>query len=271
LLNVRSDWSKLIAVEVGGSKPEVASQSVELDYDTMRTFQVYEDSFRAQSPFFEAALGRDFIEAHDRIVKLPEHTPAAFEIYLRWVYSRRIVIPFKAKKIEPEDDRDRKKMVRMNDTATFNLMCRAYILGDVLQDVDYKDALIDAIIHQMRTASYWPVREAKFVYGNTMKNSPLRRVLVAMTATELFGISNDVVYGEKWRKYNTLDFLSDIMELLDRRLSPGSHEENSVKWDENTCRYHEHEEGRCYRARIGASEVKPKSSPLAPSSEASST
>jgi hypothetical protein len=104
LLTVRSHWAKFIAVEVGGSKPEVASQSIDLDYDIIRTFQVHEDLFRTQSPFFEAALGHDSIEAHNGIVKLLEHDRAAFEVYFRWVYSRRIVVLDKSSQGDDVDD-----------------------------------------------------------------------------------------------------------------------------------------------------------------------
>lgn len=243
-------------MRVGGSTPEVSSQTVDIDYTITRDFLVYEDIFRQQSPFFEAALGRDFKEAHDRVVKLPEHTPEAFEIYLRWVYSSRIVVPNEADDNESEASK-----------AMVSLLCRSYVLGDILQDVDFKDALVDAFIQKTSSSGYLPTEEAKYVYGNTIEGAPLHRVFATLSAEECVGftegnkstIYGDFVWGKNEQQYSTVEFLCDVMKLVERRLNPGafpgSDENHGVKWDEKTCRYHEHKEGICYKARIGVREV----------------
>ncbi|KAE9963886.1 hypothetical protein BLS_008835 [Venturia inaequalis] len=246
------DWAKFVTVKVGGTEPEFSSQTVDIDHAVTRDFLVHEDLFRANSPFFEAALGRDFIEAHDRIVKLPEHTPEAFQVYLRWVYARRIVIPITG---------DGEEMVK------FSIMCRAYVLGDILQDVDFKDALIDAIIHRVLLDYYWPSKEAKYVYENTIKDAPLRRLLAAMTAADGLGVWDgnlehliNSVYGEEAQKYNTVEFLCDVMRLMHERMEASTSrrsaedEDDELEWFEKTCRYHEHIEGKCYTTRIGVGE-----------------
>ncbi|KAE9974747.1 hypothetical protein Vi05172_g6607 [Venturia inaequalis] len=246
------DWSKLITVEVGGTEPEVSSQTVNIDYGVTRTFSVYEDLFRAQSPFFEAALGRDFIEAKDRVVKLPEHTPEAFDVYLRWTYSYRIFIPGM---IGCTDSGNDMKTVNCTETErnVFSIICRAYILGDVLQDSQFKDALMDALIEQTKECASWPTEEVKYVYGNTMSDAPIRCLLVSMAGTGCVGRSwlgqrGGDFYDEADRKYSTIDFLCDVMRIADERLRGVV---NNLRWREETCRFHEHGPRECYKAKLG--------------------
>lgn len=49
--------------------------------DNFQKFVVHEDLIRARSPFFEAALGRDWKEASEKLVPLPDDSPDAFAIY----------------------------------------------------------------------------------------------------------------------------------------------------------------------------------------------
>lgn len=66
--------TKIITVQVG--KPGFT-----------KYFTVHEELVRASSPFFEAALGRDWQEAAERIVNLPDDRPAIFQLYIQWLYS----------------------------------------------------------------------------------------------------------------------------------------------------------------------------------------
>lgn len=146
-------------------------------------------------------------------------------------------------------------MVWKAQKKVFSVLCRAYILGDILQDVDFKDALVDVFIHQVMRCTGWPSEEARYVYGNTMKDAPLRRVLAAFTAADVLrsgyfdkpGIMGEGLYWEAAQKYSTVEFLCDVLRLVDKRLNPGGgeQEEDQLQWHEDTCRYHEHEEGQC--------------------------
>lgn len=172
---------------------------------------VYEDLFRAQSPFFEAALGRDFIEAETRVVKLREHTPEAFDVYLRWVCSHRVFIPGKTIGLARADDdsEDENAKTVEKETKYFSIVCRAYILGDVLQDSDFKDALIDAFIEEVSSCFSWPTKEAKYVYDNTIKDANLCRVLAEMAAGRMglrvLAECGDAFFEDAAQKYGTVD------------------------------------------------------------------
>lgn len=53
-------------------------------------FLIHESVIRSESPFFEAVLSRDWKEAKEKLVSLPQAAPDAFRIYVDWMYSRRI-------------------------------------------------------------------------------------------------------------------------------------------------------------------------------------
>ncbi|QDS75898.1 hypothetical protein FKW77_002513 [Venturia effusa] len=246
---LEADWSKIVTVEVGGMQPEFGSQTVAIDYTATRTFFVYEDLFRAQSPFFEAALGRDFIEAKDRVVKLPEHTPDAFDVYLRWANSYQIFVPgMEGRSCHSDDEKN-----TQHEIMIFSLFCRAYVLGDVLQDSDFKDALIDAFIEEVALREGWPTKEARYVYENTMRDAPMRHVLAAMAATGCLGefdqeIRGDDFCNESAREFGNIDFFCDVLKIADQMLSKTT---GTIAWHEETCRFHEHKSGPCYSIRAG--------------------
>lgn len=128
----------------------------------------------------------------------------------------------------------------------------------------FQDALVDAFIHQVLEDVYWPTEEAKYVYENTIKDAPLRRVFAAMTAADNMvawfddpDFYGESVYGEAAQNHSTVEFLCNVMRLLNKRLMAGysfpmnEDEDHELKWYQKTCRYHEHVEGKCYRARYG--------------------
>ena len=52
----------------------------------MKQFTVYESLISSNSAFFANALGRDWKEARERVVPLPENEPEVFRLYLTYLY-----------------------------------------------------------------------------------------------------------------------------------------------------------------------------------------
>lgn len=198
------DWTSFISVVVGGSKPEVPSQTA--TYGATKTFLVHETTIRASSPFFEAALSNpQWKEARNRTVPLEQHTPEVFEVYLRWVYSRRGIT------LKKTDDKEIAK------NAYTSLLCRAYVLGDVLLDFDFKDAVIDALtIYTLSNCYCWI--EVKYIYGNTSKESKLRYWLVAVAVG---GCGPKHLALEELSDFLPPEFLRDALVRTDRVAFPG--------------------------------------------------
>lgn len=132
------------------------------------------------------------------------------------------------------------------------ILCRAYILGDILLDSDFKDAVVDTLT--VYTLDHHTCHnEVKYIYGNTLKGSKLRYWLVVMVVDEC-GISYLAL--EKFYDFHTPQFLYDVLVRTDRiafeECPRNLHPENCrASYEEllmNPCLLHEHwEEKICYR------------------------
>lgn len=99
-----------------------------------KLYLMYETLFCQQLIFFKKALSCNYhIECEEGVVKLPDYNPRIFEIYIHRANDHRIHLPTRL----PGKEGDR----------ICWLLIRANILGDYLQDVGFKDAVIDALIH----------------------------------------------------------------------------------------------------------------------------
>lgn len=216
------------------------------DNSVIKTFTVHETILRAQSPFFENAMARDWKEATEHEVKLPEHTPNFFEVYSRWAYSNRITV-------------NKLDVIQEARIAYCSILCRAYILGDTLQDTDFKDAIIDVLVSYTDTAHWACLHEAKYIYGNTMYNAPLWRWFVAYIVHYGFGIQFSL---EQLHAYHTIEFLRHILVRIDsvavKKMEQVNEDElrnlrgfqpSFAKMRENTCLLHEHGDQVCYMLR----------------------
>jgi hypothetical protein len=89
LTNSDSDWQKAITVRVGS--PDYADSTKAATTKT-KDYIVHESVIRRHSPFFDAAMSKDWKAAQERLVPLPKHKPSTFELYLGWIYSHQITI-----------------------------------------------------------------------------------------------------------------------------------------------------------------------------------
>jgi hypothetical protein len=208
--------------------------------DATKAFLVHETLFRSQSPFFEAALGKEWKEAEERVVKLPEHAPKAFEVYLRWVYSHRIRLSLPTN-------------TNQETIETFGVLCRAYVLGDVLRDYDFKDAIVDAITHFYQLAGWrLPTEHSAYIYENTPPEAKIRRVLVFL-AVGVNGELEASIHKKECRKFTNVDFLSDVVEQMSKRLDADQYSDiNPLEAGWRACQYHEHGTANdCYKIKYG--------------------
>ncbi|KAF2427729.1 hypothetical protein EJ08DRAFT_699467 [Tothia fuscella] len=112
LANLCSPFGNVLEVHVG---PEPATR-----------FVVHEELVKSTSSFFQKALTNGWKEAQERCVKLPLQEPQHFHVYVHWLYSRMVATP--------EDN-----------TLADLYRAKMFILGDILQDDQFKDAVLDAL------------------------------------------------------------------------------------------------------------------------------
>ncbi|KAF2185698.1 hypothetical protein K469DRAFT_489987, partial [Zopfia rhizophila CBS 207.26] len=107
---------------------------------------------------------REWKESRDRVVNLPRFQPDDFRTYFLWLYT----------------PRTQSKITQGIIQATVTTL--AYIIADYLQDVSFKDNIIDAIVTWVPEAPKADVleiiRETKFVYASTRDGSPLRQLVI---------------------------------------------------------------------------------------------
>lgn len=222
-----SDWTKTIIVPVGSSQADELGSKITTDIED---FVVHETAIRRHSPYFEAALNKPiFKEALEHLVPLSYHDPESFKLYLGWIYSHEI-------NISSLDNKDTAKAVG-------DSLIRAYILGDFLLDLDFKDAIIDAVNEVQEEADGYLRACLPLAYAHTAEKSPLRRIIIdRMVYTKRDSPANFIA-RERADDFLDREILLDPMEAVvlmsDTPTPPPYHT--------HPCHYHCHK-GRdtCY-------------------------
>lgn len=87
-----------------------------------------------------------------------------FGIYVQWLYEKKI---YSIKEVD--DD-----WKRGDEWAR---LVRSFILGDAIQDRQFRNAIVDAFIDRTIRMSSWPLFIAEIVWTSLPENSPLRRLV----------------------------------------------------------------------------------------------
>jgi hypothetical protein len=140
--------------------------------DQLQTFDVHEHLVTSRSLFFKHAMSGAWKESHDRLIKLPEDDPMTFQIYVHLLYTNTLAVVLD---LPPDKD---------NGTEEHKALAKLYVLAEKLQDVDTKNAVVEAMVlasRQLRKENsyYTPGCDTvQIVYAGTMPGSPMRRLLV---------------------------------------------------------------------------------------------
>jgi hypothetical protein len=130
-------------------------------------FVVHKDAISAKSKFFRAACSERWGELRSssgisRAIKLPETRAHDFQMYVSWVYATRMI-----------------ELKNGDDLVSRKLLFRMYVLGDVLDDLQLRNAALEQLISSTALYTTQPnIEETKYVYENTPSGSALRGFLV---------------------------------------------------------------------------------------------
>lgn len=192
-------------------------------------------------------MNSDWKESRERSIELREDDPNTFEIYQHWLYCGTI---------PTRDD----GIGRTN--AEYLQLAKAYVLGDKLRDGNFKDVVIDAM--QLRSRSIYADGKCYFpgecsircIYDNTLKSSEARHLLV-----DFYVKHGDELWlkGDEQEKFPR-DFLMDLAVALYK--SKDTHFTATATTAYNTCEYHQHGSGPCYKDRFNYEPVVSTASPL---------
>ncbi|QDS76044.1 hypothetical protein FKW77_005371 [Venturia effusa] len=165
----------------------------------------------------------------ERLVTLPSHKPDAFRLYLQWMYTHRITIKF-------------------DDDPPYDELIDGYVLGDYLEDGDFRDAITDVILELVVRGTFL-FSSIPHLYKNTSEKALLRRAFVDVLVYHTEPTS--WISRAREKRELTEDALYDIMENL---MDP-KHKDTvpliPLALSPNPCPYHEHANGVCYRITYG--------------------
>lgn len=130
----------------------------------------------------------------------------------------------------------------------------AYVLGDKLRDSNFKDAIIDTMLDKSRckvsdgasTGSFLFPGEGviRYIYDNPPRSSEARHLLVYLYAENGNGRWLNDATQELFPKEFLMDLAVVLLEMLDKLTLAMP----TAKSD--TCKYHQHGPGPCYRDRF---------------------
>jgi hypothetical protein len=205
-----------------------------------KEFKVHEELLCNGSAFFASASNKEWVEVRKHCISLPDDDPSIVDLYLQWIYSGRT---FSRQSTDgaPEDGKE------------FDLLVDGFVFGEKVQNGDFKDAVVDALIKSFAVpdkrgqrwcpAAPWVDR----AYAGTPEGSPLRRLLVARY---VFHATNTWLHGT-----TNIDFVVDLAVHLgeERRALPRT---TTTKLDLSPCWYHHHgDDVSWYRAKFLGSAV----------------
>lgn len=193
-------------------------------------FVVHEDILSKGSPFFAAACKKEWKGRREHCIPLPDDDISTVDLYIQWIYTGRIFS-------RPFDDGGSEGVEELG------ILVEGFIFGEKVQNGDFKDAVVDAIVKCFPVPSKKnkvgcpPVLCVDKAYGGTPEGSQLRKLLVAIYATR---------GSRAWLHGTTsMDFVADLAgRLLDERKSP------TAGLDLMGCGFHQHgDDEPCYRIK----------------------
>ena len=191
---------------------------------------VKETLIRIRSPFVAMASRNDWKESRERKINLADDDPSAFQLYEQWVYTGHI---FTDGGLDPTRSADE-----------YKALVSAYILGEKLMDADFKDIVIDCIIHKLRKSGSFDIQLTSTFYENTPQGSTLRRLWV-----DIYGWAGNASWVDEKivREFIHPEFSPELNRLVMSFVN--GYRPAMAPYMINTCAYHEHKEMTCHRNR----------------------
>ncbi|KAI5235939.1 hypothetical protein E4T43_08916 [Aureobasidium subglaciale] len=203
------------------------------------------------SGFFAMGLTSSFKKAESGVFEMEAESPAAFSVFVHWIYTNRLFI----KKTASSDS-----SALENDDEEWEYLPRLYTLGERLDAPRFKDAVMSAIIEKVGEDKVIPDNWASYTYQNTVTDCALRRLIV-----DFHVFAHKCKLLKKGAGPDAEDpeaeFLQDAMSKMADAAEWGTVSHQHMPWD-NACHYHEHGDEACHLADEDDKIQSPASVPL---------
>ncbi|KAF2661594.1 hypothetical protein K491DRAFT_710809 [Lophiostoma macrostomum CBS 122681] len=196
---------------------------VSLDDDTTLAI-IHREILCATSGFFKSATKPEWSEsrAEPYTIRLPVDRPVAdaFPLYQHWLYCG--TLPISGEPVPK----------------VFEALAKAYILGEVLLDTQFRNDIIDTIVVTWEEYRHSPIgKPVAIIYEGTLPGSPARRLVSDMCA---YIIHDHKSWTDELDDCPP-DFCKDVLRAI-AKLRGSDHEVHKpYPWKEFCESYHENE------------------------------
>jgi hypothetical protein len=177
--------------------------------DKRTIFRVHMALLTARSDFFKKALNGKWMEAEEKIVRLPEDDPTVYATYVHHLYTGELVV-------QPDEQKPVKELL----SEQHHMLCSVYVLAEKILDIETKNA----VFHAMLEMRYTKQSNGKIcgsscdgvnvIYKGTVVGSPARRLMVDLYS---YRVKGDWIGQRPFSK----EFLRDLLiRTLDTRIAP---------------------------------------------------
>jgi hypothetical protein len=145
---------------------------------------VHEGLLCKSSEFFKRAMKPEWTDQRSdpHTIDLSEDCKETVTHYLQWLYTRSIPISSLQGQALEETD-----IVKI-ETNVYMALARAYVFGEKVMDIDFKNAVLREVLEFKRSAKTVPGRGAiEIVCAGTIPGSSMWRLLVDLMANNIFG------------------------------------------------------------------------------------
>ena len=133
-----------------------------------KRFILHHDAVCSKSKFFRAACSERWLEGQERIVRLPEAKPVAFQEYCRWIYYGQVA--------DGTCTMTSSNIEKLGETQR---LIDLYLLGDQLDDTQLRNQANIKLFKSLQNANTMPsIAQMELVWDSTTRGSSLRKLLV---------------------------------------------------------------------------------------------
>ncbi|KAL8797391.1 MAG: hypothetical protein Q9195_000546 [Heterodermia aff. obscurata] len=166
-------------------------------------FHIYKQLLSDASPYFKAAISGGYKESFEQKIELPEENPSMFERFQLWLYTGSII------------------ELHEKDRLSSKVLVDLYIFGETRIIPGLQNAVIDSTIDELIQYQLISVRSIDYLYANTSKRSPIRKLYVEMIVDNNIDLK-DLKWGIKGEAPGFTyprEFLADVILSQHDRLA----------------------------------------------------
>lgn len=211
------------------------------------TWRLHENLLSSSSDFFRSAFNSGFKETFDDQLTLPEDDPQAFELFVRWLYTRAMSPPGGAGTSASASASTSTSTPPSFITShpPIQTWLRLYVLACKLLVAELENICVNAAWRYYNVGTRRPdIRDVQYIYENTPEGSGMRRLLQERLTLGMFrGRQHNPVTAE-WREVlnETPDLGFDIVNEISgfHWISGGN---VPARTGSEECAFHRHEKG----------------------------